>query len=509
MKKYISFSGLFFGFGLCLSLCLFSCQEQLAEVTPQTSLNQNLVLSDPNAALTLYNGVYASLRGYHGTLVSLGEMRSDLWADGLFTESEDAGLKQYWSHNISAANVPATNWAGFYSLIDRINTVIALFPKAPLDEAKRKVYLAEMHGLRAYIYYTMLKTWGGVPITTEPVTSVGSLTDLYKVRSTPQEVMQLIKSDIEQSLTLFGVSNTFTTKRVYWNRPATLTLKGDVFLWSGTHMGGGNTDFTVAKTVLEEVKALSPLGLQATYADVFDATKEANNKEIIFALSFEKNETTQGAYGSFLVNTTQAGTLYFDGATGSGVAVNVTYPLVAGASRVGMSSAMISKLNDPNDRRARASFRVMYRNTAGFPIAGVMLTKFIGRVDAGVQLYDNDFPVYRYADVLLLLAEANTKLGNDPSIDINLIRARAYGTGYTPYKNSTPTANMNAILDEYLREFVGEGKRWWALRRAGDTYVFANVNPQYLPAGQAFKLLLPISVTMLNTDPKLVQTPGY
>lgn len=507
MKTSTFFGRILLTLGITSSF--FSCQQQLAEVTPQTSLNQSLVLSDPNAALTLYNGVYASLRGYHSTLVNLGEMRSDIWADGLYTESEDAGLKQYWSHNISAANVPAANWGGFYNLIDRINTVIKLFPKAPLDATKRNLYMAEMYGLRAYVYFTLFKTWGGVPISTEPVTSVGSLTELYKARSTPQEVMQLIKSDIEQSLTLFNGGNTLTSKRVYWNRPASLVLKGDVYLWSGTHLGGGNADFTVAKNALEEVKSLSSLGLQANYADVFDATKEANNKEIIFALSFEKNEATQGAYGSFLVNTTQAGTLYFDAPSGSPVAVNVAYPLVAGASRVGMSATMLTKLNDPNDKRAKATFRVMYRNSAGFPIAGIILTKFIGRVDAGVQLYDNDFPIYRYADVLLLLAEANTKLGNDPSTDLNLLRARAYGTGFKPYTMGSPTENMNAILDEYLREFIGEGKRWWALRRAGDTYVFANIPSQYLPAGQNFKFLLPISVTMLNTDPKLVQTPGY
>lgn len=507
MKINASFSSLAVGVGLCLTIT--SCQQQLAEVTPQTSLNQQLVLSDPNAALTLYNGVYASLRGYHSTLVNLGEMRSDLWADGLYTESEDAGLKQYWSHNISAANVPASNWGGFYNLLDRINTVIKLFPQTSIEETKRKQYLAEMYGLRAYIYYTLLKTWGGVPITSEPVTSVGNLTDLYKTRSSAQEVMQLIKNDLEQSLTLFGATTTFAPKRVYWNRAATLTLKGDVFIWSGTHLGGGNADFTAAKAALEEVKSLSTLGLQATYADVFDPTKESNNKEIIFSLSFEKNEATQGAYGSFLVNTTQAGTLYFDAPSGTPTAVNSVYPFVSGASRVGMSNAMLSKLNDPADRRAKTTFRIMYRNTAGFPIAGVMLTKFIGRVDAGVQLYDNDFPIFRYADVLLLLAEANTKLGLDPSVDINLLRARAYGASYKPHTNSSQTENMNALLDEYLREFVGEGKRWWALRRAGDAYVFANVNPQYLSTGQGFKLLLPITVTMLNTDPKLIQTPGY
>ncbi|MBD2756757.1 RagB/SusD family nutrient uptake outer membrane protein [Spirosoma validum] len=507
MKTYIVILALFGC--LVASSGLFSCQNQLNEVVPQTSLNQSLVLADANAALTLYTGVYSSFRTYHSTLFTLGEMRSDVWADGLFTESEDAGLKQLWSHNISATNVPLDNWGGFYSLIDRINTVIKLFPAAPLDDARRKTYLAEMYGMRAYVYYTLLRTWGGVPLTTEPVTSIDNLTDLYKARSTPDEVMKQIKSDLEQSLTLFAGNNAFATKRVNWSRAATLTLKGDVFIWSGTHMGGGNADFTIAKAALEEVKALPTLGLQAIFTDVFDPTKKSNNKEIIFAINYEKNEATQGVYGNFLVNTTQAGTLLFDAIPGPGAAVNSVYPLVGGASRVGMSSATITKLSNAKDQRVRPSFRVMYRNAAGFPIAGVMLTKFIGRVDSGIQLYDNDFPIYRYADVLLLLAEANTKLGNDPSVDINAIRARAYGTGFTTYTNGTPEANMNAILDEYLREFIGEGKRWWALRRAGNAYVFAAVNPVYLPATQAFKLVLPISITMLNTDPKLVQTSGY
>lgn len=496
--------------GLCLGSGLFSCQQQLAEVGPQTSLDQQLALSDPNAALTLQTGVYASLRNYHATIVNLGEMRSDIWADGLFTESEDGALKQYWSHNISRNNVPATNWGGFYNLLDRINTVIKLFPKAPLSDAQRNAALAEMHGLRAYVYFTLLRTWGGVPITTEPVSEVANLTDLYRERAKPEDVMKLIKSDIEQSLSLFGATNTFTPKRVSWNRSATLTLKGDVFLWSGTHLGGGATDFTTAKTALEEVKANPNLGLQANYADIFDPTRETNNREIIFALSFEKNEATQAAYGSFLVNTTQAGTLVFDPVPGPSVTVSSVFPLVAGASRVGFSTAMLNRLTvNPNDRRMRATFRSMHRTTAGNPVAGVMLTKFIGRVDAGVQLYDNDFPIYRYAEVLLMLAEANTKLGNDPSADIMAIRTRAYGSSAPAFANGNQQANLDAILDENLREFIGEGKRWFTLRRAGDAYVFRTINSQYLPGTQAYRLLLPISVGMLNSDPKLTQTPGY
>ena len=487
---------------------LAACKDKLEEVSPQTSLNQNLILTDPNAALTLYNGVYSTLRNFHGTLFTLGEMRSDIWVDGLFTESEDPSPKQYYTHNFLASNAPAGNWAGFYSLLDRINTVIALFPKAPLADVQRKAILAEMHGLRAYVYYTLLKTWGGVPLTTEPVSTIDKLSDLYKERATPEAILAQIKSDIDKSLELFAGNNAFTTKRVYWNRAATLTLQGDVFIWSGTNIGGGTADFTKAKTALEEVKAFSTLGLNANFADAFDPTKENNNKEIIFALSFEKDQATMGAYGSYLVNTTQASTLIFNPPPATPVPVATAYPFVSGASRVGMSAAMIAKLNDGNDKRAAATFRVMYRNAAPYAIAGVMLTKFIGRVDAGAQLYDNDFPIYRYADVLLLLAEAKTKLGEDPSVEINAIRQRAYTTPAV-FTKGTMQQNMNAILEEYLREFIGEGKRWWALRRVGNSYVFDNIKPSFLSVGQEFKLLLPITVGMLNSDPKLTQTPGY
>lgn len=483
-----------------------ACQKQLDEVTPQTSLNQNLVLTDPNAAMTLYHGVYSSFRSFHSTFFTLGEMRSDIWVDGLFTESEDAGAKQYYTHNISATNAPAGNWAGFYNLLSRINNVITLFPKAPLSETQRNAALAEMHGLRAYVYYTMLRTWGAVPLATEPISSVGSVTDLYRARATEAEVMALIKSDIDRSLALFAGNNAFAAKRVYWNRAATLALLGDVYIWSGTHLGGGNADFIKAKAALEEVKGLSTLGLQANFADVFDPTKKTNNKEIIFALSFEKDQATMGAYGSFLVNTTQAGTLVFNPPPGTPVSVAATYPLVGGASRVGMSAATIAKLNDPNDKRMPVTFRVMHRNAAPYAIAGVMLTKFIGRVDAGTQLYDNDFSIYRYADVLLLLAEAKAKLNEDPSAEINAIRQRAYTTP-APFTVGDLKANMNAILDEYLREFIGEGRRWWALRRAGNEYVLAN--NKFITAGQEYRFLLPITLGMLNADPLLRQTPGY
>jgi hypothetical protein len=489
-----------------------SCEKRLQEVASGTSIPRQAILTDPNASLALYYGMYASFRGYQGTFFTLGEMRSEIWSDGLYTESEDAGLKNFYTHNISRDNVPAGGWGGFYSLIDRLNTIITLFPSSPLDAVRRDRYLAEAYGLRAYVYYTLLKTWGGVPIATEPVSSISDLPALYRERATPQDVMALIKSDLEQSLTLFKGDNSFnslSTKRIYWNRPATLTLKGDVFLWSAEHMNGGTADLNTAKTVLEEVKNISTLGLNAVYADNFNPDREANNKEIIFAINYERDQASLGSYGNFLVNTTQAGTLTID--TLSGQTVANAYPLVAGASRVGLSQQMINKLSSaPADQRIAGTYRVMYRRLNNrYNTAGVLLTKFIGKVDAGTQVYSTDFPIYRYAEVLLMLAEAKAKLGQDPSAEINAIRSRAYGSGYTPYMNGTVAQNMNAVLEEDLREFIAEGKRWWTLRRAGNSYVFQYINPLYLPSTQAHKLLLPISQGMLNLDPKLEQTPGY
>lgn len=497
---------------------LTGCQEQLAEVRPETSLDPSAILADASSAYALYNGTYASLRNYQSTLFMLGEMRSEIWANGIFTESEDGGMRQFWGHDFSEANAPLNNWGGFYSLLNRVNTVITLFPKAPLDVATRNRYRGEMFGLRAYVYYTMLRTWGGVPLTTEPLQEIGDLASLYKERATPELIMQQIKADIDSSMALIGPSVSYATpanpsnnKRVYWNRAATLTLKGDVYLWSGTHLSGGSADFSVANATLEEVRDNPMFGLNANYADTFDPLKENGNREIIFAINYEKDQAGLGSYGSFLVNTTQRATLIFD--PENPVSIVATYPYVGGANRVGLSPALITKLTatTPVDTRMKSTFRTMHNNTAPYALRGVMFTKFIGRADpiSSSQIYDTDFPIYRYADVLLLLAETKAKLGESPKAEIDAIRKRAYGTAFTPFVSGTPTANLNAILDEYLREFIGEGRYWWAMRRAGNTYVFDRINSQYLASAQSHKLLLPITVSMLNSDPKLKQTAGY
>ena len=495
-----------------LVLGMASCTKKLDEVLPQDAISKDQALKDPNAARTLYHGVYGRFRAFNSTFYQLGEMRSDIWVDGLFTESVDGGLQNLYRHNISNLNVPFANWAGFYNLIYNLNNVINIIPQTPLPDAEKTRIQAEVLGLRAYVYYTMLRTWGAVPLNTEPVETINNTAETYKRRTGADTIMTQIKADIEQSLSLFGSANTLLSgKRVYWSRIATLILKGDVYLWSGSHMGGGNTDFTTAKNALIEVRNLqgASLDLQGNYADIFDPTKKNNNKEIIFAINYELQQAENTQFvGAFTVNAIQAATLSF--AQAPTPTVSSVYPYVNGANRIGMNQAMINRLTTlPADQRITNTFRVMYSNAAPFATRGTFLTKYIGTTAGTSQIYNNDFPIYRYADVLLLLAEAKAKLGEDPSAEINAIRLRAYGAGYTPHVNGGVTANMDAILEEYLREFIAEGKRWWALRRAGDSYVYANLNPTYFSPASTAKFLLPLSLGMLQADPLLTQTPGY
>lgn len=488
-----------------------SCTKELDEVVPQDAISKDQALKDPNAARTLYHGVYGRFRAYNSTFFQLGEMRSDIWVDGLFTESVDGGFQNLYRHNISRLNVPFGDWGGMYNLIYNFNNVIKIIPLTTLPEAEKNKILAETYGLRAYVYYTMVRTWGDVPLNTEPVEELTNAAATYKRRTSADSVFTQIKADIETSLQLFGASNTIPAgKRVYWNRVASLILKGDVFLWTGTHRGGATADFNTAKTALQEVRSLqsATLELQANYANIFAPNQKVNNKEIIFAVNYEAQQASNGIFGSFLVNSIQANTLSFTQAASP--TVSSVYPFVNGANRIGLNQAMITRLTTPPaDQRINNTFRVMYSNAAPFAVRGVMLTKYVGSTAGTTQIYDNDFPIYRYADVLLLLAEAKAKLGEDPSAEINAIRQRAYGNTFTPHVNGDQTANMNAILNEYLREFIGEGKRWWALRRAGDNYVYANLNPTYFSAASTAKFLLPLSVGMLTADPLLTQTPGY
>jgi hypothetical protein len=497
MKKYILI--------LIAAMAFTACESELELVSP-SELTTAGFWDTETGARTAQTGMYANLRSSAGNLWLLGEMRSDMWGGNTFESASNEGLIR---NDITIASAPFSGWADLYNRIHRINDFIKNVPNITFAKTTDKNHmLGQAHGLRAFYYYTLLKTWGDVPIILEPLTTVDPAT-LSKARSPQSEVMAQIKSDLAASLTAFGSDNSFFEgQRIYWSKAATLALKGDVYIWSGNLLGGGNADFTEAKTALQQIAALD-VSLAPSINNLWGANNE-NNKEFIFAIQYKQDEA-ENFYNSLTGRSTEINPQFNNaGASMSSFVIN-------GANRYGPSEKTILLLDDNKDARKNATFIYLYKDNAGYPTYnepkyfGSVFNKFLGVVKGTIRVFENDVPVYRYADVLLMIAEAKNLLNEDPSGEINLIRQRAYGANYVPatdaYVNGSKTANANAILNERYKEFVGEGKRWWDLRRAGNSFVIANVS--FLNPGDEYKLVLPITNDMIGRNPLLEQTPGY
>jgi len=474
------------------------------DLQPESQLTYNGFWESEEAVKAAHTGIMAAYRGYAGTFFQMGELRSDVWGGNTIESPYGTDLIE---NNISSTVVHFSNWANLYGFIHYLNDFIKNAPDVTFARPSDLDHLlGQVHGIRAHVYYTMVRAWGDVPITTEPLLEV-DLVKLKKKRSPKSEVMQLIKSDIAKSLEYFGDDNTLWLGRnVFWSKGATLALKGDVYLWSGKVLGGGNADFTEAMTALEAIT-----GFELVTWDKLWGQGNENNKEFIFAFDYQKDQASN-FYGNFTGRAVDIRPMFDD----SGNAM--TGYVINGASRYGPTDKTLLLIDDLNDAR-RNTFLRLYSDGAGHipyvagesTYQGAVLNKFLGIVDVDNLRKDyNNVPLYRYADVLLMLAEAKNNLSQDPSLEINAVRQRAYGANYgVPYiyTNGTQAENAKAILDERMKEFIGEGKRWWDLVRAGGTFVFdevATMNP-----GEAYKIYYSISQGMLADDSELIQTEGY
>lgn len=485
-------------------IILVSCDNQL-DLKPTSELTVQGFWETEEGAKAAQIGLHSSLRDYSLQLWQLGELRSDIWGGKTLETSRNIELVH---QTISATQVPFERWGDLYQLIHKLNDFIVNVPEIEFTNTEDRDYmLGQAHGLRAYVYYVILKTWGKAPITTEPQLNI-DLKSLSKPRSSEEELMDLIKNDIELSLEYFKNNYSFYNGlRSYWSKSATLILKGDVYIWSGTHLGGGNGDYNIAKSALEDLQ-LADVRLLDSYEDIFDATNK-NNKEIIFALNYERDQQAN-FYSDFTGRRTEINPLFDE--TSNSLSSYVTN----GYNGYGLNDDILMRYDDRDDTRRDATFMLLYSNNEGYESfnptyhRGTILTKFSGIIENEIRLMINDVPVYRYSDALLLLAEAKNLLGEDPSSEINQIRERAYGDNYSEEKifiTGTKDENIASILEERMKEFIGEGKRWWDLRRAGDKWVI--MNNKYLDASQTYKLVLPISEDMMGRNPLLEQTEGY
>jgi starch-binding outer membrane protein, SusD/RagB family len=506
MKKNSTIIGSLFGMLVLLSAC-----SKKLDLAPISSISDENFWQTPEQVDVFVTGIHNRFRSNVAQFQFLGEMRSDIFgtdpgSSSTFTGEATQGVERLWTNTLDMDNSGVSNFGGFYNNINQINLLISkLNATNVVTDVNKKYYLGIAYGMRAYYYFQMYRSWGAVIIQTDPTVSI-DISNLAKPASPEADVIKLIKEDIDQSETNFGNNYTFKNTKSFWSKAATLMLKAEVYLWT-SYRGGAAADATIAKNALTDIQTNVGAALLPSFANVFSPANKGN-VEIIFAVRNKIDEAGLPIAGTFLP---QSGLIanFYDSVGNR--KFNVTADNWGGLLRAPVKIATFRKFDDL-DSRKWVSIQPAYNLVGGnYQIAGAFVSKFQGEQTPAGRQYTNDYPIYRNADLLLLLAEAKALLGEDPSAEINLVRARAFGANYNPAIHAFPNQPIDinvkeAILQERFFEFIFEGKRWYDLRRMGDSYVYSNTT---VPSTEVYKLLWPIDRGSLTNNRALQQTPGY
>jgi starch-binding outer membrane protein, SusD/RagB family len=516
----------------------------LASVALVTSCNENLLdTENPNQIVndayyknvaeigSAVNGIYAVLQG--NRLVGreyffVHDLRGDEMKAGGGQLEAPRGQLLNGSHMYTNA-VAGDVYQGLFTIVHRANAVIVNSEKlletaSEGDAALLNRFIGEAKFLRGFAYYNLGTLWGGVPLHDAPFSSFNDA----KPRSTQEETLNFALADANASSGLLPA--TYPSSDLgRATKGAALTLAGKINLVKG--------DYAAAKTALEAVKDLGVYSLMDNYFDNF--TEEAEyNSESIFEVGFLDTGYGWDASGN--------------GTGGESWVRSQEYSAVGWANLI-PSDKLIGDYEDgdprltdtfwfPGDAFADGSKSLVTSGGNGattFNIAGDESTMFEGtptkirwrkysvmyKADPGgfnVNIGIN-YRLWRYADVLLLLAECENEVGTAANaIDyLNQIRNRAsvdmpeYGTAEMDaagYPVSSKTEIFAAIQHERFIEFAGEEIRNIDILRWRKNGKLTGPDPiSYFQAGKYE--FLPIPQGEFNTNPAVKfpddQNPGY
>ena len=480
-------------YSAALFLFLLGCDDAL-EVDIRSEIVAEGFPATGEAAQALLTGAYQGLKDDINT-TEYSIDRSDEFEVGKIGTVTDS-----WAQNLNAGNGPS--WASYYSNLYNINLLLARVDDLSFStEAIRNQIKAEGLFLRAFYYFYMTKIWGDVPLVLEPVSSA----DAEVVGRAPAaQVMAQINTDIDAAIGLFP-SDGFTDKERA-SKPAAYALKADAKMWSGKVLGGGTADFDAALAAIAMIESAGASLIQDDFAAIFSA-ENRNNVEIIFALHNSRDEYDP----HFARFSTPRADIDFNTELSPEVPTTITFDA---RHNYAPSERIRSLFDNPDDVRRDVTFVPMLQAdgddaNAEPDTSSYSQNKFRGQVFDGIRQYTDDIIVYRWADMLLLRAEAYAAKNETAQAlqALNQVRNRA---GIGDYAGATDQTSVNrAILDERGRELFLEQKRWWDLRRFDadgtiDVYTFV---PNLV--GKDTPLYWPVSQSVIALNEEVEQTPGY
>lgn len=470
-----------------------SCQGDFLDENPESFLapaNFYKTEADANAALiSVYNGLRAI---YSQDMTFVGDLAGEQTNPGTGSNTDRADIDNF---TVQSSNlVLSGNWNSNYTVINRANTVIDRVPLIDMPANNKEVVIAEARFLRALSYFNLVRQFGGVPLRLKETTELQGL-DI--ARSSVDEVYAVIIDDLKQAeAKLPAVQPNTGTGRA--TKGAASSLLAYAYLTK--------KDWTNAAAKAQEVidnRATYGYGLFPTPADIWKIANE-NKIEHIFSIQFQSGPEGLGsAYSQFYLSRT-ANVIQNNNV--SGFAINLVedkFWKSFAAADTRRDASILSSFTDPKTNK--------YYEYPTKGLAELSIFKYFDPQSYARSNNNNNYPILRYADVLLIKAEALNEI-NGPTADaydaINTIRKRA-GAGMISLQGLTQVQFRAAVLQERSWEFCFESKRYFDLIRTEQLIPImtaAGKNPQQK------NLLFPIPQREIDINNKINpsdQNPGY
>ncbi|MEO8110096.1 MAG: RagB/SusD family nutrient uptake outer membrane protein [Ginsengibacter sp.] len=475
---------------------LFSCKKYL-DRSPLDSVNTSNFWKTSDDAIAGINGAYQPMQW--PKLFNLRIWTSDIWAgnsvvgagggtDGI--ETQDIANFVTTTDNAAALDI----WRGPAPGILRCNLVLQNVPGMDIDPLLKNRILGEAKFLRATYYFILVRLFGDVPLITKPQTPED---DLRPSRTSKDQVYNLIVQDLTEAIDLLPAKSTYSGSDVgRASKGAADGMLAKVYLTLGNY-----------QKVIDLCQQVTSLGytLNANYGDNWNPQMK-NTNESLFEIQYIGKTNF-----SFWDNENQASWVStFTGPRNS--------DFVGGGYGWDQPTQEFVNSYEAGDKRKDVT--ILYSGCPDFDgkvyqssysTTGYNLRKFLvpKSISPDYDTNPEDFPVLRYADVLLMEAEAQNELGHTTEAEapLNLVRERA---GLPGVHGLSKDAMKDKILHERRMELAFEGDRWFDLIRINNgQYGLDFLHSIGKVNATAKHLLLPIPQKEKDANPNLVQNPGY
>ena len=451
------------------TLLMTSCGDSFFDLEPASSVTIDKVYktaSDYNVAVI---GCYAKLQSQVNFYTECCEYRSDNLSLGAPTAgTQDRYDIDHFTEKPSNG-ILSSYWANFNNNVYRCNLLLDQIDGANFAENLKKQYKGEAMFIRALNYFNMYRIWGGVPATKHVVSAAEAL---KVARYSDEQMFDLIAGDLKEIVDNNYLPETYSSADMgRATSGAAKALLGKVYLTFHK--------WTEAKDILSQL--IGKYQLVSPIAQVFDVDNK-NNNEIIFAVHF--NKEIEGEGHSYWYNLTNA------------------------SDDTNQTSSLLNTFPTGDTRKDLITYVQVEKNVR-------LMNKFYDTKSPTFKTVGNDQILLRYADVLLMYAEALNEIQYDASEGslalkyLNAVRQRAGISNLTAKQLPTQEKFRKGILVERQREFPYEGQRWFDLVRMGFAKSVMAENGVEI---KDYQLLFPIpqqEIEKVGDKSILWQNPGY